>query len=179
MNNFTVEQTQFWWKELLKDTDKFNQWLQKLYRTELSGYTDHMRYLSTSGAIEERTAKILTNIALDELKHSHIIKDLLSDRGCDLGNPEESQYWKIVNAGVTNLNEYCAVNHFGEQIAAFRFEVIEAMEETPSDIKESLRIILPDEQFHKITLEKIAGKESLDKMIVHHNLAVQTLRNSK
>ncbi|HET8689796.1 MAG TPA: hypothetical protein VFM18_24600, partial [Methanosarcina sp.] len=119
MNNFTVEFTQNWWKELLKDDHRLIAWLQKLYRTELSGYTDHMRYLSGSGAIEERTAKILTNIALDELKHSHIIKNLLSDRGFDLGDPEESQYWKIVNADVTNLNEYCAVNHFGEQIAAF------------------------------------------------------------
>lgn len=176
--NFTVEYTQFWWKELLKNNEKLIRWMQKLYRTELSGYTDHMRYLSTSGAIEERTAKILTNIALDELKHSHIIHDLLADRGYDLGQPEESQYWKFVNANVTNLSEYCAVNHFGEQIAAFRFEIIESMEETPSDIKNALRIILPDEQFHKITLEKLAGEQSLKQMAVFHQNAIEMLRKS-
>ncbi|HET8687755.1 MAG TPA: hypothetical protein VFM18_13975, partial [Methanosarcina sp.] len=62
---------------------------------------------------------------------------------------------------------------------AFRFEVIESMDETPSDIKDALRIILPDEQFHKITLEKVAGNEALEKMSIVHNAALIALKVPK
>lgn len=176
MNKFTTEQTQNWWRSVIADPQKFEAWIQKLYVTELSGYTDHLAYLAKQGLVPERSAQVLLNIAMDELKHSNILSNLMDSRKIPFGNPPKSTYWATMNSAVQNLDQYCAVNHFGEELAAFRFEVIQSMPETPCDIKEALRIILPDEIFHRVTLEKLAGIDALEQMRETHNRALATLR---
>lgn len=173
---FTLDETRAWWRRTVNDETQLKRWLQKLYRTELEGYTDHLGFLATEGAIEERTAKILLNVALDELKHSHLLADILADRGYNLGAPPASLYWEEMNSHVVCLEDYCAVNHYGEALAAFRFEVIHEMPETPSDLRRALEIILPDEQFHRVTLEKLAGDKALARMAEVHEKASKKLK---
>lgn len=178
MSPFTKEDTQAWWLRTLSDPAAVNAWLQKLYQTELSGYTDHLQALALQGDVEPRTAKILLNIAEDELRHSRIILVLMKERGIEKGTPAFSEYWKTVNAAVTNLDQYCAVNHYGEDLAAFRFEVIRDMGQTPADIRQAIDAILPDEQFHRTTLKLIAGQQALDEMAVVNERAIANLRGS-
>lgn len=177
MTAFTVQETQAWWRETLKDSNRLNKFLQKLYRTELSGYTDHLQFMANHGLVDGKTATILSNIALDELKHAHLIKQLLEDRNAFNVNGGLSLYWLEVNRHVKTLEDYCAVNHFGEGLAAFRFKVIRDMVETPSDIKSAIDIILPDEQFHEITLKKLAGSAALEKMFHAHSQALEAIRD--
>lgn len=176
MNSFTKEETFAWWAGVVNDPVKMQAWLQKLRRTELEGYTEHCTFLGKAGLIDERTAKILMNIALDELKHAGIIDGLLQERGFPLGEPPKSAYWESMNANVVTLEEYCAVNYFGEDLAASRFHLIQAHPQTPTDIKEALRIILPDEVFHRSTLKHLAGEEVIERMRPHHDKAVALLR---
>ena len=50
------------------------------------------------------------------------------------------------------------------------------MDATPSDIKDALRIILPDEQFHRVTLSKLAGQDALERMAIVHDTAMRALK---
>lgn len=175
---FTLEQTQDWWRATVKDEGRLAKFLQKLYRTELGGYTEHLEFMSRVGAVDPRTAQIIMNIALDELKHAHIIRELLEDRKAfDVSTAPASAYWAEVNRHVRTLEQYCAVNHFGEGLAAFRFKVIRDMAETPSDIKRAIETILPDEQFHEVTLQKLAGVPALEQMLHVHNRAVDKIKS--
>lgn len=175
-NGFTLEQTRDWWRLTMADPARFEAWLQKLYVTELSGYTDHLAYLAKQGSIDMKPAQTLLHIALDELKHSDILSNLMYHRGIARGTPPKSTYWATMNHAVQNLDQYCAVNYFGEELAAVRFEIIHEMPETPSDLKEALGAILPDEIFHRITLEKLAGVDAIEQMRETHERALATLR---
>lgn len=171
-----VQFTNEWWKVLLKDEPRLILWLQKLCMTELSGYTDYFS-IERKFKPEDRTKKILTNIAEDELKHSSLIIKVLQGRGSNIDpNPPLSQYWKEMNSHIIDLPSACAVNYYGEALAAFRFEILQEHPDTPSDIKEMLRIILPDEQFHRETLKKLAGPEILDRFVSLHNGALDKLK---
>lgn len=177
MTAFTVQETQTWWKETIKDKNRLIKFLQKLYRTELSGYTDHLRFMANHGIVDGKTATILSNIALDELKHAHLIKQLLEDRHAFKPSGAPSLYWLEVNRHVKTLEDYCAVNHFGEGLAAFRFKIIRDMAETPNDIKAAIEIILPDEQFHEVTLKKLAGDQALERMRHAHEQALEAIKD--
>jgi len=177
------EQVQFtteWWTKLCKDDEKMVKWLQKLYHTELDGFVDWGGLEDAfSYQITDRTRAILTNIANDELKHSGIIKELLYDRGYStIDNVPKSQYWDQMNTNIVDLNTACAVNYYGEALAAFRFEVLVEHPDTPRDIKNALEIILPDEQFHRETLKRLAGNEALAKLREKHDQAMANLRRN-
>jgi hypothetical protein len=42
--DFDVDLTNRWWAECLVNPAKMNAWLQKLQRTEISGYDDHINF---------------------------------------------------------------------------------------------------------------------------------------
>lgn len=167
--------TEDWWKRCLADTSKMTLWLQKLQRTEISGYTDHINFMANY-AVTDRERTILTNIAEDELKHSNLLIDLFADRKITVVPVgEESSYWLEVLAGVNSVGSYCSANYFGEALAAYRFEIIHSMSETPSDIREVIGKVLPDEIFHRETLSRMAGDEELAAMKLKHDAAYERL----
>lgn len=162
-HTFDAKLTREWWLRCIADDTKMTLWLQKLQRTELGGYSDHVEFMKTH-TITERDSKILNNIATDELKHSIVLCSMFKSRGVEVKpEGEQSTYWDEVLAGVTTVEEYYAANYYGEALASYRFEVIQSMPETPSDIKEALRIILPDEIFHRETLMRLCSEETLNK----------------
>jgi hypothetical protein len=174
--DFNPEFTKEWWKKCLADSNKMTLWLQKLQRTELSGYTDHMKFIEANH-LEKREIQILTNIAHDELKHSNLLIAMFDGRGI-LAQPngEDSVYWATVLEKATTFNDYCAANYYGEALASFRFEVIQSMPETPSDIREVLRMVLPDEVFHRETLGRLCGEAALEKYGKIHEAAVSLIK---
>jgi hypothetical protein len=178
-----VEFTQDWWRRCLSDEAKLNAWLVKLQITEEGGYHDWENLLIPiyNEGMQERTKTILHNIANDELKHSAYLVALLNERKVEAVKYTEtvSQYWTEMYKHITSLETACAVNYYGEALAAYRFEIITEMPETPSDIKEFLRIALPDEQFHRETLKRLAGDAALELIKPHHDAAVLALRQGK
>lgn len=175
---FTKEQTEAWWEGLCATESKLIQWLQKLYKTELGGYIEHLQFLAGAGFVPERTAKILLNIALDELKHAGWLEEVLAERGVGLGEPPVSTYWDTINAAVVSFEDYCAANYYGEALASARFETILSMDCTPLDVRVALMRILPDEKFHMVTLKKLAGPEALVRMLAVHEKALATFAKS-
>lgn len=173
------EFTQNWWRRVISDEVKLVAWLQKLQRTEIGGYHDHMHYMKNH-VVTERERMILTNIAIDEMNHSNILCDLFVSRGIivDQTGPE-STYWEQMLSDVDSTSDYCAANYFGEALAAQRFEIIAEMPETPGDIKEFIHKALPDEIFHRETLRRLAGDESLVKMAALHEVALAKLTGRK
>lgn len=171
--------TNQWWSGVAADETKLTKWLQKLQQTEIGGYDDYMSFLSLY-KVDERTTRIFTNIAEDEKKHSGLIIDLLESRGSGTSAiAMPSTYWDDMNKYVVDTKTAAAVNYFGEALAAFRFELIEAHEETPSDVRELIRKVLPDEQFHRETLKRIAGDNLLDIYSSYHFDAVEKLKQTK
>lgn len=179
MNNENIQFTKDWWKRLCSDPEKMRAWLIKLEQTELDGYYD-WEYYKTQFAkdIGPKTLLTVTNIGLDELKHSNLLRGIMKERGIEpvKGYGNQSSYWNEMNAQVMDFDTCCAINYHGEALAAFRFEVISEMEETPSDIKEILYIILPDEQFHREALKRLATEETLERIGIIHANAVRALK---
>lgn len=185
-----VKFTQEWWVRTTADESKLLAWLKKLYGTEIGGYDDYQTFMAayvvdpvTGFPMTEammRTGLILTNIADDEKKHAGILIDVLAGRGHTIDpDAPASEYWKTMDSHITDLTTACAANYYGEALAAFRFEVITEMDCTPSDVKEALRIILPDEQFHRQTLKRLAGDETLARFQQIHDDAVAALKGEK
>jgi hypothetical protein len=174
--DFDVDLTNRWWAECLVNPAKMNAWLQKLQRTEISGYDDHIKFLVDFPELTTRQKTILFNIAVDEKKHSNLlIETLMQPRGIEVDpNGEQSLYWDSVLDGVGTFEEYCAANYFGA-LASFRFGAILAHHDTPDDIKDVLKIILPDEVFHRETLMRLAGEDELVKMKMKHDAAYANL----
>lgn len=85
---------------------------------------------------------------------------------------------QTLNEHIVDLPTACAVNFFGESLAAYRFEIIQSMPETPSDIRTAFDIILPDEQFHRETLQRLSGEEALMKIRPVHELALAALKRT-
>lgn len=166
-----TEMTREWWRAVLKDDERLAKWLQKLQLTEIGGHNDHLKFLILT-EVEHRTKSILLNIAMDEYRHSSALIDLLDERGIPLksrGDAEMSSlYWDFMNSHVKSVHDYCAVNYFGESLAADRFSIIHEMPETPSDIKEFIALALPDEIFHRETLLRLAGEEAIAKFLPLH-----------
>jgi rubrerythrin len=171
MNKNDIEFTKEWWKRTVSDSDKLTKWLQKLQRTELSGFQDHMDYMAAH-QMTLRERKILTNIAEDELVHSKLLVAMFTERGIEVvPEGEQSTYWEDVLGGINNTAEYCAANYFGEALAAYRFEIILTHPDTPEDIRYLIKTVLPDEVFHRETLQRMAGEEALAKIKVIHDEA--------
>ena len=174
-----VSFTQEWWKRVNRDDTLLVAWLKKLYLTEIGGHDDYRSFL-ISYDTDSRTRLILENIADDEKKHSLILTDVLSARGHEIDpNAPASTYWQTMDSHIADITTACAANYYGEALAAFRFEVISDMQCTPADVKEALRIILPDEQFHRQTLKRLAGDEALGKFKQIHDDAVAALKGEK
>lgn len=168
--------TQEWWMRTTKDEQKMIAWLKKLYGTEVGGYDDYQAFLRRF-TLDDRTTKIFTNIGEDELKHGGLIINLLDSRGHKIEErPPVSAYWTEMNERIHDLPTAAAVNYFGEALAAFRFEVILEMPNTPQDVKNLLDVVLPDEQFHRQTLRKIAGEDLIQQFQEYHDAAVKRLK---
>jgi hypothetical protein len=170
-----IEFTKTWWRGVVADPAKTLKWLIKLEFTEWQGGAEHYDFLVKHPELSEREERILRNIADDESKHSLKLLGIIKDRG---GNPaidSNSTYWDTILTPNLSFQDYCAANFYGEQLAAWRFEVIRSIPETPKDIKDFIDFALPDEIFHRETLQRLAGEESLAKFKSIHDNALSAL----
>lgn len=171
--------TQAWWRRCCADPAMMETWLKKLERTEISGFYDWRLY-QTKFFMKDKQLQIAENIAQDEKKHSGYLIDLMDSRNIIplTGNMHVSSYWDELNIQVKDLRTCAAVNYFGEALAAFRFEIIIDMTETPSDIFSVISKILPDEQFHRETLQRMAGENAIALVKPYHEAALLNLKKT-
>lgn len=170
-----VDFTKNWWLSCLANPEKLKLWLQKLQRTELGGYLDHHNFLADHEA-DPKIRQTLFNIADDELKHSGLLVDMFQERQIAVvPNGVQSTYWEEILENTNDVKLYCAANYFGEALAAFRFQVIVGMDETPSDIRGVINKLLPDEVFHREALQRLAGPDALSVMKGIHDSALAKL----
>ncbi len=179
MNNLDQFTTN-WWLGVISNDANLRKWLQKLQKTEIGGYYDHYNFMAQYPDMDERTKTILVNIADDEAKHSNMIVGVLSKRGwfTDMHAPQ-STYWDDILSHVTSIEDYCAANYYGEALAAYRFQKILDCEKTPKDIRSLIEKVLPDEVFHRETLQRLAGPESLSKFGAINDAATKKLLDKK
>lgn len=176
-----IDFTNGWWSSLLKDQDRYIAWLKKLTNTEYAGYTDYQELndkfnFAQHGAVQ----RILLKIADDELRHSQLLTQLLDGMGINhVVGPSVSIYWDQMYGHIRDIHTAAAVNYFGEDLAAARFEILRAHPQTPSDFAQALDVILPDEIFHGQSLARVAGLETISQMREHHELAMNNLIHRK
>jgi hypothetical protein len=188
-----IEFTEAWWQSVCANPEKMARWLRKLQITEIEGGIDYDKLLAgeyehqlldpVAFSMDERVQKVFANIGADEHKHSGILLDLMSAWKIEPATPIQdgivSSYWSTMNQEIVDLDTYCAVNYLGEGLAAFRFEIIHQMDCTPVEIRNALDIILPDEQFHRQTLKRLASDEALDRIYTVHQRAFNIVRGIK
>jgi hypothetical protein len=183
MNTAEIEFTKNWWKNCVTDEAKLNRWLQKLQLTEIGGYYDYLQaFTRFEDVLDTRTVRIFSNIGEDEQKHSGLLLDLFEDRKIiPASNTDEamvSTYWATMNAAIIDLDTFCAVNYYGEGLAAFRFEILYDHPDTPSDVKEFIAKALPDETFHRETLHRLSSENALYLIGQVHQDALTALKRA-
>lgn len=173
-----VEFTNEWWSRTVNDKKRLIAWLHKLHGTEIGGFDDYTNFIAQY-EMDARTKTIFQNIAADELRHGGLIADLCDSMNQPIIEMPKSTYWAEMNENIIDLKSAAAVNYFGEALAAFRFEVIMEHPETTDDIKNLLSVVLPDEQFHRTTLNKIAGSDLIEQLQSKHDAAVARLKRKQ
>lgn len=179
-----VEFTRSWWSLLLKDDSRLNKWLQKLQVTELTGYYDNLeaivkfkRDINSNTRIQE----LLLRTAIDEKNHSNMLVDILADRGVPVysdieADENKSLFWSELEASIVDIRTMAAVYYLGEELAAFRFEIIYDNPSTPSDIRRFIEKALPDEKYHARGYLMHTSDEALASVISQYDLVVKKLK---
>lgn len=180
MQKFDVVFANQWWEGLLKDEERMARWLQKLQKTEYSGYDDNLKAIEQWAGDNIAAQTVLRATAFDELRHSDLLIEILNKRGLSTEtNPPESVYWSEMDKEITDLSSCAAVFHLGEQLAVDRFQVIAAHPDTPADIMGFLTSVIPDEEYHARSFRKLTDDATLDRILQKHYLIVETLKAPK
>lgn len=179
-----IDFTRKWWSLLLKDETRMNKWLQKLQVTELAGYYDNLeaivkfrRDINSNARIQE----LLLRTATDEKAHSNLLIDLLNDREVALFNDTEAEenkslFWTELEKSIVDIRTMAAVYYLGEELAAFRFEIIHANSNTPSDIRRFIEKALPDEKYHARGYLMHTSDEALEHVMSQYHNVVKKLK---
>jgi rubrerythrin len=149
--------SKMWWDSVKADSDKFNDWLVKQYRGEVTAATRIIEF-SDKYATDSRDKKVLGVIAKQESKHAAWVLDLLVSRGI---NPSvehaEERYWKETLPEIESFETGAAVGAHAEAMRLDRIRVICEDDSAPSDVKNVFKKILREEIFHERAFRSMAG----------------------
>lgn len=167
-----------WWSEVKADPVRFNEWLVKQYRGEV---TAAVRIRKLADRTDSHTNKAVLNmIASQENTHASWVLDLLNARGIvptmeDVGNAE-NRYWKAVApAAAFSFNRACAIASHAEGMRLERIRVISEDYEAPEDVRVVFKKILKEEIFHEKAFASMAGADAMSKTQPDHEAGRQLL----
>lgn len=165
-----------WWQEVKNDDDKFNQWLLKQYRGEVTA-SQRIDAFREQYSDSEKSSKILQTIAVQERDHASWVLNLLQSRGLDIPSVTEAEerYWKETLPSIESFETGCAVGAHAEKMRLERIEVICNDDEAPEDIREVFKKILKDEIFHERAFKRLAGEEAMQKTEASHKRGLEVL----
>ncbi len=164
-----------WWELVKNNPAKFNDWLIKQYRGEVTA-AQRIRLLASKFArtlLQERTLEI---IAKQEETHASWVLDLLKARGIvpDTKNAED-RYWKQTLKGIEDFETGCAVGAHAEGMRLERIRAIADDPEAPKDVADTFKRILKDEIFHEKAFRSFSSKKALAATAGNHSLGLQVL----
>lgn len=157
MNN-----SKMWWESVKTNESKFNDWLIKQYRGEVTA-SNRIKQFSNKYA-SEKNKLILSIIAGQERTHASWILELLHSRNImpDISNAEE-RYWKETLPEIESFETGAAVGAHAEAMRLERIKVICEDDSAPTDVRSVFKKILHDELFHERAFKSMAGEEAMNK----------------
>ena len=151
-----------WWAEVKNDPAKFNEWLLKQYRGEV---TASQRILEVAMDAENPAqVNILYTIANDEAQHAWWVKELLDARGIKVTDDSanaEKRYWATVKQSIKDFSTAMAIAAHAEAMRLERINTIAMDPDAPEDVREVFKRILTDELFHERAFRELAGTEAM------------------
>lgn len=175
MSSLTRKTSQMWWEEVLKDEAKLITWLKKQYHGEVTA-SERILVLSEKYCTNSVHKLILSIIAKQERNHASWVAELLTARGITPKVMEkEERYWNQTLPGVKDFKTATAVASHAERMRLDRIRVIATHPETPSDIREVFKRILPQEIFHERAFGRMAGSSALEETKGNHRLGLKAL----
>lgn len=165
-----MKTSQEWWAEVKADPAKFNDWLVKQYRGEVTAAV-RIRAIATRFRVEPRIHCTLNTIAAQEQLHAQWVRELLIARGIqpDTDGAEE-RYWKAVKPAMVDFHATAAVGAHAEEMRLERIRVIVADEAAPPDVAAVFRRILPHEVWHASAFREMAGEVAMKDTQYTHEL---------
>lgn len=175
MSSIVRKTSLMWWEETLKDEGKMIAWLKKQYHGEVTA-SERILVLSEKYCGNSVHKLILSIIAKQERNHASWVGELLTARGVTPSVLEkEERYWNQTLPGIKNFETAAAVASHAERMRLERIRVIASHPETPADIREVFKRILPEEMFHERAFGRMAGDEALKQTQGNHNLGLKAL----
>lgn len=155
--------TQEWWDTIKQDPARLIVWLRKQFHGEITAADRIERYcIERLPPEHECWRSRLKLIAAQERKHAVWVGDLLRAR--DVA-PEimckDERYWKQTLIGIRSFEDAAAVAAHAEEMRLERITLISFDPQTPMDIGNVFRQILPEEQFHMMSFRRMAGEAAL------------------
>lgn len=167
--------SKMWWDNVKNDSDKFNDWLIKQYRGEVTAAQRIVEF-SNKYAEDYRDKIILNIIAKQESKHAAWVLELLSARGI-APNVEhaEERYWKETLPEIESFETGAAVGAHAEAMRLERIRVICEDDSAPTDVKDVFKKILREEMFHEKAFRTMAGVKAMSATQGAHNKGLELL----
>lgn len=170
--------SQEWWNEVKNDPVKFNEWLIKQYRGEVTA-VNRIRVFKENFATRERDRIVLDQIINQEIQHANWILDLLESRAVRpalwLFEEAEKRYWKDVLPGIESFETGSAVAAHAEKMRLERIRVIAGDEDTPDDVRDVFKRILSDEEFHTLAFTVMSSPDALEATRHDHERGMEAL----
>ena len=168
--------TQQWLDKILADKTELEHWLQRQYIGEM---TAAARILHLADIAPNQFKPVINRIADDEWKHTHLVGQLLIDRGINLPYVEhqdaEARYWKPILSELDTFEKTAAAGHHAEGMRLIRIRALAADERVDSDIREVFAKILPDEEFHERAFGAMTSEEAIEVTRNLHELGLELL----
>ncbi len=149
--------SQQWWAGIKADAARFNDWLVKQYRGEVTA-ARRIEQFRDAYARDAQPKRVLTLIAAQEEKHAAWVLGLLEARGIqpDVAGAEE-RYWKETLPEVADFETGAAVGAHAEEMRLARIRVICDDEAAPADVRSVFQKIVKEEEFHARAFRRLAG----------------------
>ena len=164
-----------WWEEVKADPEKFNRWLVKQYRGEVTA-ASRIEQFAEKYTPAETVRTILDVIAGQERRHAKWILAILKSRGVEPSiNDAERRYWNMTLPGIASFQTGCAVGAHAEAMRLERIRAIADDESSPADVRKTFQRILKDELFHEQAFRKMAGPEAMESTLASHRQGREVL----
>lgn len=167
--------SKLWWDSVKSDSEKFNDWLVKQYRGEVTAASRIVEF-ANKYATSSRDKRILGVIAGQESKHADWVLSLLASRGV---TPKvehaEERYWKETLPEIESFETGAAVGAHAEAMRLERIRVICDDDSAPTDVRDVFKKILREEIFHEKAFRSMAGVQAMLATQDSHNKGLELL----
>lgn len=165
-----------WWSEVKNDPERFQDWLIKQHRGEVTAASRIERFAATL-APNDKCRKTLKVIAGQELQHASWVQGLLETRGIspDISHAEERYWREVLPEGDVTFEEVAAIGAHAEAMRLERIRTIIADDAAPADVRQVFQRIVKDEVFHERAFRKMAGAAAMSKTKASHERGRQVL----